>query len=101
MKQTKPINFELLRDPVLDYGIISDSNTPQNIMVEQCSVVRNKKCVIENKAPSEDAEMLYDRRVLNKNFNGLSYSFQSLVIWSPSGTSFFCYSDEAQQFWKK
>lgn len=25
MKQTKPINFELLRDPVLDYGIISDT----------------------------------------------------------------------------
>lgn len=101
MKQTKPINFELLRDPVLDHGIISDSNTPQNIMVEQCSVVRYKKCVIEKKAPSEDAEMLYDRRVLNKNFNGLSYSFQSLVIWSLSGTSFFCYSDKAQPFWKK
>lgn len=50
-----------------------------------------------NKAPSEDAEMLYDKRILTKNFNGLPYSFRSLVTWSLLGTSFFCYFDKAQQ----
>lgn len=51
------INFEALRDLVLDYGINPDSDDPKKTVIQQCSITRNKqKWVIENKALLEDAE---------------------------------------------
>lgn len=66
MKQTKNINFELLRDTILDYSINLDVIPKYHDSAVLC---------FQEQVPSEDSEILYYKKILTKNFNGLPSDF--------------------------
>lgn len=101
MKQRENINFELLMDPILEHGTHTDSHAPQKIMRATVLCWQEQEVCHWSKAPSEDAEMLHDKKVITKNIDSIPNCFGLLVTWSLLGTSFYCYSDKAQQLWKK
>ncbi|XP_059577891.1 uncharacterized protein LOC132248570 [Alligator mississippiensis] len=73
---SEKVNFETLRDLVLDYGANPTGDTPKTIVIQQRSIVRNKsKWTIETKTLRKTQKVVYDKRVLTENFNSLPYGF--------------------------
>lgn len=64
MKQRENINFELLRNPILDYCTNTDSDAPQNIMSATVLCCQEKEVCCRNKEPSEDAEIIHVEKVV-------------------------------------
>ena len=73
---SEKVNFETLRDLVLDHGANPAVDTPKTIVIQQRSIVRNKsKWTIETKTLRKMQRVSYDKRVLTENFNSLPCGF--------------------------
>lgn len=64
MKQRENMNFGLLRDPILDYGTNTNSETPQKILRATVLCCQEQEVCHRSKVPSEDAEIIYVKKVV-------------------------------------
>lgn len=87
------MNFEALRDLMLYCGINPDSDKPKKIMIELCSIIRNKQEWATETGPlGKMQKVVYDKRVLSKKIKSLPYVFYyEHVLESP----LFCCTDRA------
>ncbi|XP_065436103.1 uncharacterized protein LOC135979895 isoform X1 [Chrysemys picta bellii] len=70
------INFDSLKDLVLDYCTGLQENTSKKIEVQQPSIVRNKnQWQIETKTLKKTHKVVYNKRVLGEGFKTLPYGF--------------------------
>ncbi|KAM4014972.1 uncharacterized protein ACNLHF_001687 [Anomaloglossus baeobatrachus] len=73
---TQSINFNSLKDLVLDYQRNSDSETQRRIIIEQPGIVRNKKYWdIETRPLRKTQKCVYTKRRLLDNFTTLPFGY--------------------------
>lgn len=73
VSNSEKINFETLKDLVLDYGT---EKPPKEIRVQQPSIIRDKsQWLIETGPLKKTLKVVYDKRVLVDDYKTLPYGF--------------------------
>lgn len=95
LQQAANTNSEMLRDLILIYKINPDTDVPEKIRAEQCSVARTKRRAWQKQGPFRSGGDALWHKHLNSQF------WTTGQLTTVRNIPLLCYSDKAQQLLEK